>query len=191
MSEYTQYFAVRASSGRSVKDKLQAAKVLSLVDDDSDDYGFLPEYKRHGNIQWVAVLAPALWEPTYRSRLEDIRRIFESGILFFQEENCRDWSLSLWHNGDAIEKKFYDYEEGYEDDEEYEEIHFSDAEKRLISNLFHKDFGELEPLMQPGNAERFLNFVGIPYMELNDQNQVRSGIAKEGEYSILVEDISD
>ncbi|MFV0407890.1 MAG: hypothetical protein ACK5LN_13900 [Propioniciclava sp.] len=44
MSEYTKYFAVKASSEREVQDRLNKAKIKSVVDADKTDYWFSTDF---------------------------------------------------------------------------------------------------------------------------------------------------
>lgn len=60
MSEYTKYFIVKSSSEVEVQQKLNDAKIQSLVDPDKERYWFMDQYKNENKrLNWVAVNAPA------------------------------------------------------------------------------------------------------------------------------------
>ncbi len=184
MSEYTKYFAVKSSSSKEVRGKLNQSKILSIVDDDSDDYFFEKKYKRNGLIAWVAVTAPPVsGSDTFGNyfqtdQFENFEKLFEEYVLFFQEEDAVDWILKVKSGDNVIEKSF----------EEAHKTEFSDKDKGVFSKCFERPFGEMEKLLIAGKAADFLNFVGIPYLEMNDQD--KCWLEASGEkYSFYAEEI--
>ncbi|MGB4775248.1 MAG: hypothetical protein WBP45_08750 [Daejeonella sp.] len=181
MSEYTKYFAIKSSSEQEVKNKLNVSKIISIVDADIADYWFLDEYKRNGDYSWVVVSAPAISgfdhnsQFYYTHQFDNLKGIFDDFIFFFQEEDRINWSIKLKSNNNIIEKIFYS------DDM----ISFNDEEKDIFSKCFDKKFIDLEQFLLPGKSAEFLNYIGIPYMEMNDQDKLQTTIIKRENYSIL------
>jgi hypothetical protein len=180
MSEYTNYFAVKADSKQFVKCKLNEAKILSIINADESDFWFADEYKRNGKIQWVTVEAPAIFIDEYKDRFNDLKSLFANLMWFFQEENGRDWRALIYSNNTEISITVY----------ENEVVSFTDTEMTVISSLFSKDFTEIKPLLYPGKGSEFLNFVGVPYMEMSDQNQIPESIIRDNQYSFLVDELN-
>lgn len=187
MSEYTKYFIVKSSSEEEVKQQLHKAKIISIVDADTVDYWFNEKYKRNGTYNWVVVSAPATMkgpdgEYKYENQFEKLQQIFDTVIFFFQEEDGSQWFLNIKTADHVIFKEF----------EQDKNTLFTDLEKQVISTCFNHLFEILMPLLQPGKAHEFLNFVGIPYMEMNDQDLVPANSKFfDNSYSILANEFDD
>lgn len=185
MSEYTQYFIVKSSSELEVKQKMNKAKILSIIDSDKKMYWFTDEYKNKNASNWIVVSAPAdsgfkNGEFYYKDKFEDISKIFEIVIFFFEEENASDWRIHLKHDKGILFKEFY----------AGKDIPFTETEKQIMEEVFEKEFKHLERFLKPGKSADFLNFNGISYMEMNNQNQL--GITNDNEnYSFLASELGD
>lgn len=184
MSEYTKYFAVKSNSEKDVREKLNQANILSIVNADKDDYWFTDDTKRNGIYQWVTVDAPANsgfknGEFFYEERFDDLGKLFDVFLLFFQEEDLVDWSLDI---------KCLEYKKTikvYRD----EKIDLSNKDIEFLENVFDKKWSELKPFLTPEMGMEFLNFVGIPYMEMDDQDKVDESIVAGDTYSILASEL--
>jgi len=187
MSEYTQYFAVKSSSEITVQEILNKAQIVSIVDADKDRFFFSKEYKKAEGYDWVSISCPASKgydinsNYTYTHQADNLKGIFDELIYFFQEENMIDWLIELKYFDKVIKKRIYSNEE----------ILFSDSEKEIFSKCFNKSFNDLESLLLPKKGPDFLNFIGIPYMELNDQDLIRESIAKDNKYAFLPNELLD
>lgn len=185
MSEYTNYFAVRSADEQEVQRRLNAAQIRSVVDADKTGFWFSPPFKRSGDYNWVVVSAPANsgFENEiffYRDQFEEIGHIFDTLIHFFQEEDMTRWTLKLKTGKTVIEKQFTPAEE----------IAFTENETALFSACFDKSFRDIQPFLQPGKAADFLNAVGIPYMEMNDQDKLPDQLFGD-RYALLAGEITD
>lgn len=183
MSEYTNYFAVKATSEKEVQVKLDAAKVRSVVDADKDDYWVNPIYQRKGAYQWVTVSAPANsgFENSnffYENQFEKISTVFQTLIHYFQAEDMESWSIKVKHKYVVVEKLFSLGNHPI----------FTEDEKLLFSQCFDKDFFVLNKFLQASKGAEFLNFVGIPYMEMNDQDQIEIHTFND-RYSLLANEL--
>ena len=181
MSEYTQYFAVKSSSETTVQEVLSKAQIVSIVDADKERFFFSKKYKNSEGYDWVSISCPASKSYdinsnyTYTHQADNLKGIFGELIYFFQEENMIDWLIELKYFDQVIKKRIYSNEE----------IHFSDSEKEIFSKCLNKSFNDLESLLLPKKGSDFLNFVGIPYLELNDKDLIPQGIANDGKYAFL------
>jgi len=185
MSEYTNYFAIKSSSEKKVQNKLSVKKIKSVVDADLNDFWFSPNYKRNGIYNWVVVSAPANSgfdndQFFYNDQFNEMGAIFDTLILFFQEENFTNWRMKVKIENTIIEKKFVSNEETM----------FSENEKELFFKCFNQNFVDLLPFLKAGKGAEFLNFVGIPYIEMNDQNKISTQIFDK-QYALLASEISD
>jgi hypothetical protein len=179
MSEYTNYFVVKSNSENDVKKKLNNAKINSIISVDTKDYCFTKNYKRNGKYNWIVVTAPPEsgvdenGDFFFQDQFDNFETLFDTFILYHQDENFSDWSLKLKLEDTIIEKNF----------NTGTEIIFSDKERDLFTKCFDKEFTEIKEMLAKGSGI-FLNYVGIPYMEMNDQNIVR--LEKfENNYSVL------
>ena len=191
MSENTNYFAVKSSSAIEVQRKLNAAKVLSVVDEDVHGYWFSAKYPKTGN-KWVVVTAPSqlnvvdgeVSTTDIYNAIQDVstrvRGIFNTVVHFQQAGNSSDWRLKI-NCGDRVAEKYFSLDE---------ENVFAEADKIVFTKCFDKNFMEMETLLQSGTGADFLNFVGIPYMEMNDQNKVNLK-SLNNQYSVFLEQIFD
>lgn len=185
MSEYTNYFAVKSSTEQEVQNKLSLKKIKSVVDADKTDYFFSTNYLRNGVYNWVVVSAPANsgfdnGHFFHCDQFDEIGAVFDTFILFFQEEDFTNWNLKVKVNNTIIEKQFISDEETL----------FSESEKNLFSMCFDKNFIDLQPFLQAGKGADFLNFVGIPYMEMNDQDKLPTQMFGD-KYSLLADELID
>ena len=185
MSEYTRYFVVKSSSEEEVQSALNAARINSVVDADKNDYWFSPEYKRSGSHDWVVVAAPAdsgFQDNRYvhEDQFNRMAAVFQTLILFFQEEDMTNWSLKLKAAGTVVEKQFHSNKT----------VEFSEAEKSLFAGCFGRSFDEMRPLLKAGKASDFLNSVGIPYMEMSDQDKIPASLFKN-KHSLLAAEIKN
>jgi len=55
---------------------------------------------------------------------------------------------------------------------------------------FDKRFEDLQAFLQPGKAADFLNYVGIPYMEMNDQDKLSPQLFGD-KFSLLADELTD
>lgn len=185
MSEYTNYFVVKSSSEQEVQNKLNNAKIKSVVDADKTDYWFSANYTRNGVYHWVVVSAPANsgfdnGHFIYNDQFDKIANVFNTLILFFQEEDFSNWKIKVKTGNTIVEKQF----------EENKETVFSENEEKLFSQCFDDDFLNLKPLLQAGKSADFLNFVGIPYMEMNDQDKIPAQMLGN-QYALLADELID
>lgn len=185
MSEYTKYFAVKSSSEQDVQSKLNSNKIKSVVDADKADYFFSEDCKRNGVWNWVVVSAPANsgfsnGQFFYSDQFDQIGNIFSTYIFFYQDQDFTSWRLKIKIDNTIIEKQFKTGTESL----------FSENEKVMFATCFDKSFKELEPFLLAGKAAAFLNSVGIPYMEMNDQDLLPDQMFTE-KYSIFVDEIVD
>lgn len=191
MSENTNYFAVKSTSAEAVQKKLNAAKILSIVDEDNDGYWFSTQYPKIFH-KWIIVTAPPQIDAEVKEiTIQDIsdgihetnRKIkenFETTVHFIQPGNSAEWEISIKSGKKEVEKYFSPEEETI----------FTEDEKNIFSQCFEKDFLEMENLLKPGLGADFLNSVGIPFMEMNDQNKVQIEAINE-QYSFFSNQISD
>lgn len=185
MSEYTNYFAVKSSSEQEVQNKLSVKKIKSVIDADKTDYWFTTNYTRNGIYNWVVVSAPANsgfdnGQFFHCDRFDEIGAVFDTLILFFQEEDFTNWNLKVKVNNTIVEKQFISDKETV----------FSESEKNLFSTCFDKNFIDLQAFLQAGKSADFLNFVGIPYMEMNDQDKLPIQMFGD-KYSLLADELTD
>lgn len=185
MSEYTRYFAVKSSSEGEVQNKLRLKKVKSVVDADRTDFWFAANDTRNGIYNWVVVSAPADAgfdndQFYYRDQFEVIGDVFETMLLFFQAEDFADWRLKIKVNNTIVEKKFSSDEETV----------FGEADKNIFTLCFDKRFEDFQAFLQPGKAADFLNYVGIPYMEMNDQDKLSPQLFGD-KFSLLADELTD
>ncbi len=185
MSEYTNYFAVKSSSEQEVQNKLSAKKIKSVVDADKTDYWFAANYKRNGIYNWVVVSAPANsgfynGEFFHSNQFDEIGNVFDTLILFFQDEDLTNWNLKAKIDNTIVEKLFASDKETM----------FSENEKKLFSKCFDRDFNNFNPFFHAGKGAEFLNFVGIPYMEMNDQDKLPIQMFGD-KYSLLADELTD
>ncbi len=185
MSKYTNYFVVKCSSEQEVQRKLDIAKIRSVVDADKTDYWFSTNYVRNGTYNWVAVSAPANsgFENGlffYSDQFDKIGAIFETFLHFFQEEDLTNWNIKVKVENSIILKHFTTDKETV----------FSNNEKVLFSKCFDKVFTDFEPFLQAGKSSDFLNFVGIPYMEIHDQDKLPIQMFGD-KYSLLADEVID
>jgi hypothetical protein len=170
MSEYTNYFIVKSSSEEEVRNELNSKEIVSVVNADQSDFWFADKYKRGGKYKWVTITTPG--------SLQQLKAIFDTVVLFFQDENFMDWRITLTDGNEFIEKVFTSTVI----------TEFSDNDKMVLSSCFEKPFDEIESFLQSGKAAEFLNLVGIPYMEMNDQSLLSLQIT-DGQYSFLSEEL--
>ena len=178
MSEYTKYFIIKSSSENEVKQKLNDAKIHSIVDSDKERYWFMDEYK-HKDLNWIVVDAPpdSGFEDGsfyYRDKFEELSKIFNTVIFFFEEENANEWQIQIKNNAVLFSKDFYNGKL----------IEFTEREKFIIADVFECEFNTIERFLKPGKSANFLNFNGIPYMQMNNQDHSTHEIIN-GNYSIL------
>ena len=184
MSEYTNYLIIKSSSENEVKRKLNDAKIRSLVSIDKDGYWFLDKYKDKANSNWVSVSAPADsgfkdGKFYHRDKFQDVCKLFNTVIWFFEEENAKDWSINLKHNDRTLSKKLYSDKN----------VQFTNTEKLIMEDVFENQFSSFEAFLRPESAADFLNFNGIPYEQMNDQNQMGVDDTENGNYAILTSEI--
>ncbi len=165
MSEYTQYFIVKAASENNVKQHLNEAKIASIVDPDKEKYWFEDAHKKQNTPNWIVVTAPPEsgtidGQYCYENKFNAICTIFETVILFFEEENASDWSLDIYCKGTLLSKKHYSGKN----------IDYTSSEKIIMEDVFEIEFDKMAPLLGPGKSAPFLNTIGIPYMQMNDQD---------------------
>lgn len=115
-----------------------------------------------------------------RDKFEDLCKIFNTVIYFFEEENAIDWHIKIKNNNELFSKDFYNGKT----------IEFTSEEKAIMVDAFECDFNTLEQLLKPGKSADFLNFNGIPFMEMNNQDHTNHEITN-GNYSILVSELKD
>lgn len=185
MSEYTKYFVVKAASEDEVHTKLENAKIRSIVDADLQGLGFAEDYTRD-EVNWVVVSAPgeSRFEDgqfDYSDQFDKLKKLFPCFILFFEEENGIDWMLSIHYKGQVIEKLFYM-------DRDFE---FTEEERHFFEKVFDAEFDLLEPNLLPNGGLDFLNMVGIPYFQRNDQDDIPMDMFDDLGFSLLVDQISD
>lgn len=101
-------------------------------------------------------------------------------FFFFQEEDFTNWNLKVKVNNAIFEKQFISDKETV----------FSESEKNLFSMCFDKNFIDLQAFLQAGKGADFLNFVGIPYMEMNDQDILPTQMFGD-KYSLLADELTD
>ena len=185
MSEYTNYFAVKSSSEQDVLNKLTVARIKSVVDADKTDFWFSSGYIRNGIYNWVTVSASANsgfdnGQFFYKDQFDNIGNLFDILVLFFQEEDLTNWNMKVKIENSIIEKQFVSDKETV----------FSENEKAHYSRCFDREFTSLKPLLQAGKSAGFLNFVGIPYMEMNDQDKLSPQLFND-KYSLLSDELND
>ncbi len=178
MSEITHYYAVAKEPLESIKNKLEAADILSAIVDDE-------QYKFTDN--WVVVLAPLIMGfkvpgdfstfSVISNPWEKIKQTFQKVIELYVEENQTDWILTTSLSG--VEKKFKFNKNSV--------IHISSEDKKYISELFSFSFEELEPVLESGKATEFCSKVLMPYCEIIDQDQFIEGISKLGKVVFTTE----
>ena len=184
MSEYTKYFAVKSSSKEEVRRKLNDAKIKSIVDADIQDFWFSSKYKRGGHYSWVVVCAPSdfnfdeIGNFSHSDVFSELKKVFNDCIMFFQEENMIDWNIKIKSGNEFIEKGF----------EKNQKTIFDENDRRIFSKCFDKNFADMEPLLKGGKSSEFLNFVGIPYMEMNDRDMIHLEATDE-KYSFFSEEL--
>ena len=180
MSEYTKYFAVKGNSEQIVRDKLNQSKIVSIVDADVSDFWFDEKYKRNGKYNWVVVSAPATTGFsngvfTYQNKFDALCEIFDDFILFFQDQNFTDWSIEVYSKKERFLVEIY----------QGKKLEISDKQIKILENLFNKSWSDIKPLLKIKQSYEFLNFVGIPYFEMNDQDQVPSSVVQGERFSVL------
>ena len=57
-----------------------------------------------------------------------------------------------------------------------------------MTDVFECEFTNIEPFLKSGASQDFLNFNGIPYMQMNNQDHSIREIINEN-YSILASDL--
>ncbi len=180
MSEYTKYFIVKSNSENEVKEKLNKSKIISIVDSCREKHWFSDGFKIPEKCNWFPIFAPAIsgfktaglvQSFYYQDRFEELKELFE-------EENAIDWKIDLKFKDKLMSKEFYSEQK----------IEFNNEEKQLLEEIFNAKFIELESLLKPGLSMEFLNFNGIPYMQMGDQD--KTSINAKGEnYSFLASEI--
>ena len=165
MSEYTQYFIVKEDSEADVKKRLNNSKTTSIVDSDKDKYWFFDIYKNQTTPNWIVVTAPPEsgtidGQYKYENKFSTMCNIFETVVLFFEEENGSDWKLDIFFKGTLLSKNIY----------AEKIVAFTPIEKQLMESVFETEFIEMAPFLIPGKSVYFLNAMGIPYMQMNDQD---------------------
>jgi len=211
MSEYTQYFILKSSLELEVKQKLNKAKIISVIDSDKERFGFTEKYNNTDGLDWIIVSAPAdsgfVYKESFKpedeliekgskgsnqmieelskhkefyckNKFEDICKIFKIVIFFFEEENASDWSMHVKYDSGILFKKFYAGKNAL----------FTEEEKHAMEQVFEKDFSSLQPFLAPGKSNDFLNFNGISYQHMNNQDLIELD-SVDGKYSFLVSEL--
>lgn len=183
MSGYTNYYIVQATSETEVQVVLEDARIKSLIDADKDDYWFTERYKRNGNYNWIVVAAPANSGFKdgmffYETQFDKISQYFKIVAHFFQEEHMGVWRIEIAANG--IQCKIVN--------EPGSETKVTENDKLFLSQCFGKNFSDLAPFLKSGSSADFLNFIGIPYMEMTDQDKLPMELFLN-RYSLLESDI--
>lgn len=173
MSEYTNYYIVRSSDKHIVKSKLNEAKIHSVLDADESQSWFSDNFKSNKPHQWVVVGCPGSVQS------EDLLKVFDEVFEFYEDEDRKRWFLFLFDNDISL-KLFF----------EEEKFDFTEQNKKALSRFLNKDFNELQPYLQCGKGGDFLNFMGIPSIQMFDQGLLRDCYF-DTEYSVFSEDFDD
>ena len=169
MSETTNYFAVKANAPTEVRQRLKAANIEAIVDADEADYWFLPASRRGGAIRWVAVSAPAQAGFSdagvfcYADRFPALAALFPTLLHFRQPGGAAGWWLKVQMAETLLEKEIAPSGDTI----------FTESEANFLSACFEMPFAQMLPLLQAGKGGEFLNLVGIPFLEMNNQDMVR------------------
>lgn len=167
MSEHTNYYIVQATSESEVQVMLENARLRSLIDADKEDYWFMEQYKRNGSYNWVVVAAPAdsgFRDGTffYEPQFDRMAQLFKIVVHFFQETHAGAWKITIAANG--MQCKVVN--------EPGKEAQLTEGDKLFLAQCFGKCFTELSPFLRAGKSWDFLNSIGIPYMEMTDQDKL-------------------
>lgn len=146
MSEYTNYFATKSVSQVELISKLEESEISSIVED----------LEKENN--WQIFYCPSSSQdfPVW----EKIGEKFQKVIELFVEEDRKRWLIKTSLNGELREFKFYSDEK----------LNFTDDEKKYLSDLFEMEYSQLEEVLAYGKAYEFTKVIGLPYLDIMDQN---------------------
>lgn len=151
--------------------KLEAADILSAVGDSvctPDDSWVIVEapiitaFKIPGDYSTFSVISNP-WEK--------LTRVFNKVIEIYIEEGQKDWSLKV--SVEEEEKEFYFHEESHVGT-------VSREEEESLVKTFGLSHAELEPVLRPGTPYEFCKRIGLPYLEMEDQDMLLDIIPKYG-----------
>lgn len=161
MSEYTSYFAVKADEPDNIRRALEAAGLRALVDDVSVG----PPEPR-----WTVVEAPhdagfvdVDGSPVFSVRFdpwETLKATFPFVLHLFIEENGADWRLTVSRRGEAELVLSFSADGAP----------LALAELERVSGFFGVPLDATT--LRVGGAFDFCRAVGLPYLELEDQQHL-------------------
>jgi len=178
LSEHTKYFAVEGVSPADIRETLRANRVVSIVENQppDDDAAY----------RWVVVSAPAASGFTdgqfhYASQWPTLIALFERLLFFWMDEGQAGWRLTTADRGRVAE---YEFPADVSSCPSREQI-------ARLAEFCDVPSESLRPTLAADKAWEFCRAIGLPYLEMLDQDHSCGPDYRERGYSFLSSEISD
>ena len=162
MSEFTDYFAVKADKIDAVIQKLREARITCFVDNAEYFPGY-PLKDDEGSWFLVSVYAEISWmeDGNYYyidRKLKEIAGLFEKVLSLFEDEDMKTWRIEVYWKGSEIFK--HSFEAG-------QNSNISGAKLKTLAEFFGIESEKLTPCLRFGNMDKFCNVLKIPYVHMS------------------------